>query len=66
MIANIASDDALILPQHANPAGLNFEERQDRRDLVWINVTENPTAEWIARQVTKAFSDEAIGAGDPK
>jgi len=28
MIANIASDDALILPHHANPAGLNFRERQ--------------------------------------
>jgi hypothetical protein len=28
MIANITSDDALILPQHANPAGLNFWERQ--------------------------------------
>jgi transposase InsO family protein len=25
------------------------------RDLVWINVTTNPTAEWIARQVTEAF-----------
>ena len=27
MIVNIASDDALILPHHANPAGLNFRER---------------------------------------
>ncbi len=26
MIANIASDDALILAHHANPAGLNFRE----------------------------------------
>ena len=25
--------------------------RLDRRDLVWINVTTNPTAEWIARQI---------------
>jgi hypothetical protein len=24
--------------------------RLDRRDLVWINVTANPTAEWVARQ----------------
>ena len=24
--------------------------RIDRRDLGWINVTTNPTAEWIARQ----------------
>jgi hypothetical protein len=29
--------------------------RLDRRRLVWTNVTTNPTAEWIARQVTEAF-----------
>jgi transposase InsO family protein len=29
--------------------------RLSRRDLVWINVTTNPTAEWIARQLTEAF-----------
>src|SRR5712672_1543026 len=29
--------------------------RLDRRDLVWINVTTNPTADWIARQLTEAF-----------
>ncbi|MGA7740007.1 MAG: integrase core domain-containing protein, partial [Pseudolabrys sp.] len=29
--------------------------RLDRRDLGWINVTTNPTAEWIARQLTEAF-----------
>jgi transposase InsO family protein len=28
--------------------------RLDRRGLVWINVTTNPTAEWIARQLTEA------------
>src|SRR6202007_1539976 len=34
--------------------------RLDRRDLVWINVTANPTAEWVARQTTEAFPwDEA-------
>jgi transposase InsO family protein len=34
--------------------------RLDRRDLIWINVTANPTAEWIARQLTEAFPwDEA-------
>jgi transposase InsO family protein len=32
----------------------------DRRDLVWINVTANPTAEWVARQIAEAFPwDEA-------
>jgi transposase InsO family protein len=29
--------------------------RLDRRDLVWINVTPNPAAEWVARQITEAF-----------
>jgi len=29
--------------------------RLDRRNLVWINVTTNPTAEWIARQITGVF-----------
>src|SRR5262245_22311768 len=32
----------------------------DRRQLVWINVTQHPTAEWITRQLTEAFPwDEA-------
>jgi transposase InsO family protein len=29
--------------------------RLDRRDLVWINVTAHPTAEWLALQITEAF-----------
>ena len=29
--------------------------RLDRRQLIWINVTQHPTAEWIARQLTEAF-----------
>ncbi|WJR81048.1 hypothetical protein [Bradyrhizobium sp. NP1] len=34
--------------------------RLDRRELVWINVTANPTAEWVARQITETFPwDEA-------
>ena len=34
--------------------------RLARRDLVRINVTADPTAEWIARQITEAFPwDEA-------
>ncbi len=36
--------------------------RLNRRELVWINVTQNPTAEWISRQITEAFPwDEAPG-----
>jgi hypothetical protein len=34
--------------------------RLDRRALVWINVTQNPTAKWIARRFTEALPwDEA-------
>jgi transposase InsO family protein len=29
--------------------------RLRRRELIWINVTPNPTAEWVARQITEAF-----------
>jgi hypothetical protein len=29
--------------------------RLDRRDVVLINVTATPTAEWVARQITEAF-----------
>jgi transposase InsO family protein len=29
--------------------------RLDRRHLVWINITANPTAEWVAHQLTEAF-----------
>ena len=30
--------------------------RLERRQLVWINVTANPTADWIARQITEALA----------
>jgi len=41
--------------------------RLDRRGLVWINVTTNPTAEWIARQLTEAFPwDEAPALPHPR
>jgi transposase InsO family protein len=29
--------------------------RLTRRELVWINVTRHPTAEWIGQQITEAF-----------
>jgi transposase InsO family protein len=36
--------------------------RLDRRALVWINVTRNPTAAWVARQITESFPwEEAPG-----
>ncbi len=34
--------------------------RHQRRQLISLSVTSNPTAEWIARQITEAFPwDEA-------
>ena len=33
--------------------------RLNRRELVWINVTTRPSAEWIARQITEAFPWDA-------
>ncbi|MGH6874299.1 MAG: hypothetical protein ACREDW_04745 [Aestuariivirgaceae bacterium] len=40
-----------------HPDGMQFGDnrRLARRDLVWINVTPHPTAEWVARQITEAF-----------
>src|SRR6201993_2867877 len=29
--------------------------RLSRRELIWINVTAHPTADWVARQITEAF-----------
>ncbi len=53
---NIAAMDLFVVPT------IGFDllyvlviVRLARRDLVWINVTPNPTAEWIARQITEAF-----------
>ena len=53
---DIAAMDLFIVPT----IGFNLlyafvVVRLDRRELVWINVTQNPTAEWIARQITEAF-----------
>jgi hypothetical protein len=49
---DIAAMDLFIVPT------IGFEllyGRLARRDLVWINVTPHPTAEWVARQITEAF-----------
>jgi transposase InsO family protein len=55
-VSDIAAMDLFVVPT------ISFDLlyalviiRLDRRDLVWINVTASPTAEWIARQVTEAF-----------
>src|SRR6476661_713308 len=58
---NIAAMDLFVVPTIGFDLLYAFLIiRLDRRDLVWINVTANPTAEWIARQLTEAFPwDEA-------
>ena len=56
---NIAAMDLFVVPT------VGFDllyvlviVRLERRDLVWVNVTPNPTSEWIARQVTEAFPQD--------
>src|ERR1039457_5365082 len=53
---DITAMDLLIVPTVGFDLLYGFViVRLDRRELVWINVTTNPTAEWIARQLTEAF-----------
>ena len=55
-VPQIAAMDLFVVPT----IGFNLlyafvTVRLARRDLVWINVTAHPTAEWIAQQITEAF-----------
>jgi hypothetical protein len=53
---NIAAMDLFVVPTIGFDLLCVFLiVRLERRDLVWINVTANPSAEWIARQITEAF-----------
>ena len=53
---DIAAMDLFVVPTIGFKLLYGFViVRIDRRDLVWVNVTTNPTAEWIARQITEAF-----------
>jgi transposase InsO family protein len=53
---NIAAMDLFVVPTIGFKLLYAFVVvRLDRRDLVWIDVTANPTAEWVARQITEAF-----------
>ena len=58
---DIAAMDLFVVPTVGFKLLYGFVVvRLDRRDMVWINVTSNPTAEWVARQLTEAFPwDEA-------
>ncbi|SHH75561.1 integrase core domain-containing protein [Bradyrhizobium erythrophlei] len=53
---DIAAMDVFVVPTIGFKLLYGFViVRIDHRELVWINVTTNPTAEWIARQITEAF-----------
>jgi len=55
-VPDIAAMDLFVVPTIGFKLLYGFViVRLSRRDLVWINVTTNPTAEWIARQITEAF-----------
>ena len=60
---DIAAMDLLVVPTVGFKLLYGFViVRLDRRNLVWINVTTNPTAEWVAQQITEAFPwDDAPG-----
>src|SRR5215471_3848678 len=47
----VSSCPQLVAVVHAE----NLIVRLGHRDLVWINVTAHPTAEWVARQIMEAF-----------
>jgi hypothetical protein len=53
---DIAAMDLFVVPTIGFKILYGFViVRLHRRDIVWINVTTNPTAEWVARQITEAF-----------
>jgi transposase InsO family protein len=53
---DIAAMDLFVVPAIGfKPLYALVIVRLGRRDLVWINVTAHPTAEWVARQITEAF-----------
>src|SRR6195256_1194521 len=53
---NIAAMDLFVVPTFGfDLLYVLVIVRLARRELVWINVTAHPTAEWIAQQITEAF-----------
>ena len=52
----VAAMDSFVVPTLAFNLLYGFIiVRLGRRELVWIGVTNSPTADWIARQITEAF-----------
>ena len=59
----IAAMDLFVVPTLAFNLLYGFIIVQlDRRELVHIAVTNSPTADWIARQITEAFPWDAAPA----
>jgi hypothetical protein len=57
----IASIDLFVVPTIAFQQLFAFLVLgHERRQLLWFAVTRNPTAEWLVRQITEAFS---VGQG---
>ena len=55
-VDGIASIDLFVVPTIAFQQLFAFLVlRHQRRRLLWFAVTRNPTAEWLARQITEAF-----------
>ena len=52
---DIAAMDFFVVPTIGFKLLYAVVVRLERRDLVWINVTAHPTAEWVAHQITEAF-----------
>src|ERR1700724_1141968 len=53
---DIAAMDLLVVPTIGFDLLYAFViVRLGRRELIWINVTAHPTAEWVGRQITEAF-----------
>jgi hypothetical protein len=53
---HIAAMDLFVVPTISfNLLYVLVIVRLARRELVWINVTAHPTAEWFAQQITEAF-----------
>jgi len=56
-IEGIASIDLFVVPTIAFEQLFAFLVLgHGRRRLLWIGVTQNPTAEWLTRQITEAFA----------
>ena len=52
---DIAAMDLFVVPTVGFDLLYAFVIVRLDRIVVWINVTANPTAEWVARQITEAF-----------